>query len=289
MDAQQFIASGLIELYALGIASPAEAAEVERMAAEYPAVRRELEKLQTALERYGTLHTVRPADSLRDKILQIPSGVPNVPDPEPERPAVPRREPDVRSPRHTPSAPAGTGLPNWAIAALGALLLSLAMVFWYFLSKSSERTSELDTVRTELAEAQARYSTLETDCAETQEELDGLRAELQFLQDPNTNPVELTPLRRRRNPAQAIVYWNAENNQARINPINLPAIDGNQTYQLWAETPRGLLSIGTFQNQPATFQNVDFEDGAVNLYVSLEPLGGSETPTSGQVKLIGGI
>ena len=288
MDAQQFIASGLIELYALGIASPAEAAEGERMAAEYPAVRRELEKLQTALERYGTLHTVRPPDSLRAKILQIPSGVPNVPDPEPERPVAPVRQPVVRTPRRASSTPA-VGVPKWVFAAIGTLLLALMALFWYLLNANDTHTGELDTVRTELAEEKARYTTLETDCAETREELDGLRAELQFLQDPNTNPVELTPLRRRRNPAQAIVYWNAENNQARVNPINLPAIDGNQTYQLWAETPRGLLSIGTFQNQPATFQTVDFEEGAVNLYVSLEPLGGSETPTQGQVKLLGKI
>ena len=172
---------------------------------------------------------------------------------------------------------------------MAALALLSLGIFWYFSNRGNTRTDRIETLETQVAERDARYATLESECSDRRDELNTLRAELQFLQDPNTNPVELAPLRRRRAPAQAIVYWNAESNQARVNPINLPAIDGNQTYQLWAETPRGLLSIGTFRNDPATFQTVDFEEGAVNLYVSLEPIGGSETPTSGQVKLIGAI
>ena len=289
MDLQQFVSSGLIELYALGIATADQAAEVERMAAEYPEVQRELDKVRTALERYGTLYTVQPPAGLRDRILTIPSGVPNVPDAEPER-REPTPAPRAEDPtRRSPKGRSGNKLLPLALIGLSVLSLALAVLSVILFNRSDAEGERVAALRAQLTQRDATLDSLQTACADTEETLNQVQSQLDFIQNPNTNPVELTPLRRRRNPAQAIVYWNAEQNRALVNPINLPAIDGNQTYQLWAETPRGLLPVGTFQNTPATFQSVDFEEGAVNLYVSLEPLGGSTTPTAGQVKLIGGI
>ena len=288
MDPQQFISSGLIELYALGITTADQAAEVERMAAEYPEVQRELDNIRTALERYGTLYTVQPPATLRDRILTIPGGVPNVPDPEPEQSRAPVSRTE-RTPSRNAAASSGPSPLKIGLVVLALLSLFLGGTLLYFLGQADDADTQIETLEGTIAERDAALATLREACAETENELATVRAELQFLQNPNTNPVELAPLRRRRAPAQAIVYWNAEQNRALINPINLPAIDGNQTYQLWAETPRGLLPVGTFRNAPASLQAVDFEEGAVNLYVSLEPLGGSTTPTAGQVKLIGGI
>ena len=289
MDLQQFIASGLVELYALGIATPAEAAQVKRMAAEYPQVQQELARVQESLERYGTLYTVQPPAKLRDRIIAIPSGVPNVPDPDPAPTATARPAARPTTTGRKPATTGKGGIPAWMFGILLALGVLITALVWYFLNRGNAQTSELEGVRTELAEQRAAFETLQSECAETRTALEAAQAQLRFIQNPNTNPVALAPLRRRRDPAQAIVYWNSERNQALVNPINLPAIDGNQTYQLWAETPRGLLPIGTFKNEPATLQAVDFEEGAVNLYVSLEPLGGSTTPTQGQVKLLGKI
>jgi len=69
MTPQEYISSGILELYALGSASVAEQQEAERMLTTYPEVRKALEEIQDGLESYATLHAVTPDESLREKIL----------------------------------------------------------------------------------------------------------------------------------------------------------------------------------------------------------------------------
>lgn len=56
----EYIESGILELYILGEVTPAEAEEVEYMAATYPAVRQELDTIQENLEQYAVAHAVPP-------------------------------------------------------------------------------------------------------------------------------------------------------------------------------------------------------------------------------------
>lgn len=56
----EYIESGILELYILGEVTPAEAAEVEQMAARYPAIRQELDAIRENLEQYALAHAVQP-------------------------------------------------------------------------------------------------------------------------------------------------------------------------------------------------------------------------------------
>ncbi|HZG00036.1 MAG TPA: cupin domain-containing protein [Chitinophagales bacterium] len=55
-----FIASGILELYAMGQTSPQETEEVERMTLLHPEVQSEIEAIRDALEAYATAHAVEP-------------------------------------------------------------------------------------------------------------------------------------------------------------------------------------------------------------------------------------
>ncbi len=78
MDIQEYIASGILELYASRSLPPQEEAEVERMAALYPEVKEELDAIVETLESYAKLHAVEPPAHLKEKILSqfaLPDGV----------------------------------------------------------------------------------------------------------------------------------------------------------------------------------------------------------------------
>ncbi|UOQ70554.1 hypothetical protein [Hymenobacter cellulosilyticus] len=69
MNIQEYIESGILEEYALGVLDEAQRAEVERYAAEYPEVRQELDLVQQGLESYAQAHTQTPPDGMRERVL----------------------------------------------------------------------------------------------------------------------------------------------------------------------------------------------------------------------------
>lgn len=65
----EFIASGLLELYVMGAASPEDSQEVEAMAAAHPEVRQELDQLQQSLQQYAQAHAVKPRSTVKTLLM----------------------------------------------------------------------------------------------------------------------------------------------------------------------------------------------------------------------------
>jgi quercetin dioxygenase-like cupin family protein len=69
MNLREFIESGIIEMYCMGIASEEETVLVEKMAAAHEEVRKEIMEVNDALEKYSSASEKSPAHILRNKIL----------------------------------------------------------------------------------------------------------------------------------------------------------------------------------------------------------------------------
>ena len=69
MDIQNFLESGIVEKYVLGLATPEEMDHVERMTKEYPEVNAHICKMQNCMEEYAEMHAVRPPKHLKERIL----------------------------------------------------------------------------------------------------------------------------------------------------------------------------------------------------------------------------
>jgi len=63
--------------------------------------------------------------------------------------------------------------------------------------------------------------------------------------------------------------------------IELPGIQSDQTYQLWADVDGDMLSLGTFDAALAIIDAIpmDYLDRATSLNITVEPKGGSKHPT----------
>ena len=70
LDLQQYLSSGIIELYCLGLASAAEAKQLEQLCAQYPAVRSELRAVRQSLLGLARLYEQPPPANIKDKIFQ---------------------------------------------------------------------------------------------------------------------------------------------------------------------------------------------------------------------------
>lgn len=65
-----YIVSGVLELYAAGALREEEQLAVEHMAAHSPEIQTALEEACAVMEHYAALHAVQPAPSLRVKVIQ---------------------------------------------------------------------------------------------------------------------------------------------------------------------------------------------------------------------------
>ena len=70
-NSKSFIESGILEQYVLGDASAEESLKVEQMVATDPAVRRELEAINEALEQHASNHSVEPNPVIKPFLLAI--------------------------------------------------------------------------------------------------------------------------------------------------------------------------------------------------------------------------
>jgi hypothetical protein len=69
LNKNEIISSGLLELYALGLASPQETIEVEEWVSQYPEIKQEIEAIEMTLESYAQAHAIDPSPLVKEKIL----------------------------------------------------------------------------------------------------------------------------------------------------------------------------------------------------------------------------
>ncbi len=65
----EFIESGILELYVMGITSAEETTEVERMLELYPEIRQEIDRIEAGLEEYAMAQAVQPKRSVKMNLM----------------------------------------------------------------------------------------------------------------------------------------------------------------------------------------------------------------------------
>lgn len=68
MNVSEYIESGVLQEYCLGLLDEQERKAVEEVCAQYPAVRAELEAFQSGLQEYVTEYSVKPPQELQGRI-----------------------------------------------------------------------------------------------------------------------------------------------------------------------------------------------------------------------------
>ena len=66
---KEYIESGILESYVLGITNDEESAEVEEMVATYNEIRSEINMISESIEKYALLHTMEPPITIRPFLL----------------------------------------------------------------------------------------------------------------------------------------------------------------------------------------------------------------------------
>ncbi len=264
MDTKAYISSGILEQYLLGELSPQQQREVLENVRKYPEIKSELESIELALEQFMVLHQVEPSPGTLTAIQQKIDLEERVTATEPE------------------PAPAGGGRSGW-LGGLGALLI-LAI---FFAGYAYWQWTQAEAAR---EQAEQNYAELQIDCNETAVELQQYQRKMAIIRDTGNKPVymggtDLSPN------SLAAVHWNPDRKVAYLDVIDLPTPPAGMQYQLWAiidGTPTN-MDVFDVDTEGDALVEVPFFESPQAFAVTLEPAGGSETPTLDQMYIVGNV
>ncbi|MCY7350972.1 MAG: anti-sigma factor [Cytophagaceae bacterium] len=267
MNVKEYIASGILESYALGLASTEESAEVERVAQQNPEVQNEITTLRSALEEYALTFEQEAPAYLREQVLgslaelKVGDSQFTVHTSDPFK--VEESETVFRNPQRV--VPLNSQRSPWMMAASWSFLaLSL---LGNFLLYSRWRSSEQ-----RLMAAETQNTTL---AQRTEVQSVSYDEQLAALLDPATRRIELKGTPKSPN-TRALVYWNAPQRAVYLASAQLPAPPAGKQYQLWAIVGGKPVDAGVFDIKPGLLRLKDMV-AAEAFAISLEDQGGSTT------------
>jgi anti-sigma-K factor RskA len=261
MDIRQYIASGTLELYVMGVLLPEEMEEVSNMSLKYPEIKTEIEKIEMMMEQYASAHGKELRPEIKSSILQ-------------KLKEAPAPLTIIKTERKTTEEFSFTQL---MVAASIALLLIGNIFFFYKWQASQNDLGSLISQNYQLAQG---YNTFKTKYQQVNDDM-------KVMSDEAIKKITLKGMPKTPS-ALAMVYWNEKTKEIYIEVKNLPMPEEGKQYQLWALMDGKPIDAGIFEMDSTenTLQKVKNIQAAQAFAVTLEQKGGSSTPTMNEMYLL---
>lgn len=259
MTEEEIVASGLLELYVTGSLTEEETRLVEQALMDHPTLIKELEGIETSLislsERMGGAVSTGVWEMIVGRTLGV---------------------------RAIDSRPKGT---NWsAMTGWAAAILFFGGLVWMMV-QNNQLKSNLRTSDTKNVVLQEKVNQSETQLAEARDLLEVVRSkDFKAVNLPGNTTVSPD--------AYATVYYNEKENIAYIDAQGLPTPPKGKVYQVWSLvmeplTPSSIGLLQGFDRAETKFFKVENIPTPEAFGITLEPEGGSETPTLDQLYTLG--
>ena len=255
MNVKEYISSGIIESYVLGLATEQERAEFEKYCGQYPELLEARNAFEQLLEQTAMENAITPTKHLKDKIWN--------------------------SIQHndTKLVPLKTEIPvrniNWmkyAAAACLLLLLGSAYLNYSLYKKNNELTAEKQGYAVRIAEYERELRAIEPKPTVKMAAMKGMPDAPQ---------------------AMTTVYWDTVSHDVYILVNNLPKPASDKQYQIWALLDGQPIDLGLIENEYFIKQNrllvkARNVQNAQSFAITLESLGGNQTP-KGKMIVLGNL
>ncbi|KRD57618.1 anti-sigma factor [Flavobacterium sp. Root935] len=262
MEAQEYIESGILELYVYGLLSEKENLEIAELAKNNPEVDQEIISIEKAIialsSSFSPFHSVENFEKIKARL-------------------------ELKHGKVVDMKPAS----NWSqyVGWAAAVLLLLGLGYQTLeLTKTKEAISNVGNEKNKI---QREYAYLDQQNKQTEKNLSIVR-------DIKNTGVTLGG--QAVSPASfAKVYWNKQTKTTYIDAAGLPTPPKGMVYQVWSLklspvlTPTSIGLLDNFEGNRQKIFAVSQTDSAEAFGITLEPAGGSLTPTMEQLYTLGKV
>lgn len=292
MDIKNYIASGILEQYVLGLLSEKENSEVVHMIDLHPEVAQHVLTLEEGLEAYAQTQAVQPSAGFKNTMLtNIRLEKEKADSSTKETKKVIQDSAIAKNDQDQPATVTGPGrndihsLIFWrriAYAAAVLLLFSLYLNLYY----GNRGQKQLEANQ----QLQQEKQLLNADKQALAEKLARSENNIQLLSNPAIKQVAMKGVNKH-DGLKALVYWNKADGNVYLASNDLPAVPQGKVYQLWAIVDGKPVDLGLYTPQKAaTTQKMKPVSGKGQLQafaITLENAGGSTAPTMDQMFVMG--
>ena len=268
MNIQEYISSGIIQAYVLGILSREEQLEFEKLAAIHPELQQAREAFEMDLEQHAMANGVKPPDRVKGRFLEaIREESRNTSSLNPTKIITMENE-------KVPVRQAG-----WSRYAVAASVILLAGLGW-FIYHSGEQSKELTALKAANSQLQAKFNS-------TDSILNQIIAEQKVVSDPNVTVVNMVGTQVAPQ-SSANVFWDSASKNVFMVVKNMPKLPNDKQYQLWALIDGKPKDLGTFDVSDEKFiikmKNTQKADAFA---ITIEQKGGAPSPTLEKMQSMG--
>lgn len=217
MNVKEYIQSGIVESYVLGLATDAEQQEFERLCADYPEIAAARDAFERSLEGQLLQDAVTPPAFVKEKVFQAITPFTTDSSVQEEVAETPVRKMNV-----------------WKWVAAASLILLAGAGYWAF--TTNEKYNELV----------AKQSSMEKQLQESTAQLQNLQQDAETIKKPmkmvSLKGTDVAPQ------AQTTIYWDTTGTARDVYMVinNLPQPPSEMQYQLWALLDGQPIDLGVF-------------------------------------------
>lgn len=281
MDVKNFISSGIIEMYASGLASDEEVQRLEAAMQNSPEIQTAVEACLHDMESYVLLQAVPPPPDLREIVLN--KDLSKIQTQPVYTVAAPYQNGNGATAHVAEVTPVRRISAGWKYAAAAAVLLLVGSAALNYAFMDRYKTAMEEKQEQQNLTAQAT-----TGLQQMQSKLQGMQHEMDLLQDPSIKVIKLAGVPTHEG-LSALVYWDSKANTIYFNGNRLPAPDAGKQYQLWAIVDGKPVDAGMFNSSVHTVQQMKAIANAQMFAITLEKAGGSPVPTMDQMFVAGKV
>jgi len=275
VNIKEYISSGVIEAYVLGIATDDEVREIEQLKTQYPELLIAIQEQEALLGQYAQAHAVAPPPHLKQNIwkaIQEETQTSNV-----------INHSNNDEPKNFSLNKGGAAESGWrqyAMAASVALLVASAAGNVWMMSENKKMESDMASMNNAMQELSAEVKAANSSAQKANEAL-------AVLSLPNLKKINLAGVGTHTEHS-AMLYWDAATGNVFLDLKSMPKAPEGKQYQLWAIVDGKPVDAGMYdEHDDAMMERMKTIPKAEMFAVTIEKMGGNPSPTLDQMVVAG--
>jgi anti-sigma-K factor RskA len=257
MEHHDFIESGILEAYAIGIATEEEQKQATQLLSESKQAKEELEEIEICLERLARYFAVEPnrkrKTEIEDQIFMADDTLENL------------------TRHYLPEKGRYRIFQWWSVAASVAFLLATGFGWWGYQNLLNTQES--------LAQMKVEYELLSSENQQMYLDQQKMTSLGNYLS--NEGAVQIVLSSTRKDHMKATIFWNPQTHEAWLIGSNLPPLPEGKQYQMWGIVSGKPIDAGVFDASSNGNMMVPMKpmESPSMFAVTIENQGGSKNPT----------
>ena len=278
MKKEEFISSGLLELYVLGSLSNEELSLVNDMLAQYPELNAEVMRIENDLIRLAESQVPKPSAKIKNSIFDAIDALEESDD------MVEKEEIETKVLEMPIPVKEKSSLTMLLMVAASLALLIVSAFFNYI------QYQEIKSARQTIASLNQEKEVLANDLSTFKTSIESAENKIAVLRDTANVTIPMKGLDI--SPSSlALIHWNKYTNETFIDIASLPEAPTDMQYQLWAIVDGVPVDLGVFDvlNSTGAIQKMKTVGNPQAFAVTLEKSGGSPAPTMENMYVLGAV